>query len=171
MVPLAISSGRIFGWIVIPSPQGTIHELFSCRGEMSKSAALFRERNRHRIGSFPPDIHGAADCRRAMKIDLTMLRAAQNPVQDPAQFVRVILPLSLPGTLLEAVLCPEHQRFRGTHPPGGERLRMMTYLIYEQQLFWPTTCSRHSDRHPDGGLVSSDFGGLRVAALFGAGST
>jgi putative spermidine/putrescine transport system permease protein len=72
------------------------------------------------------------------KIDINLLRAAQNLGADPwRSFFRVTLPLSLPGIVAGCLICFSLNISDFVAPVllGGERIRMMTYLIYEQQLY------------------------------------
>jgi len=71
------------------------------------------------------------------KIDLTLVRAAENlGANSWRTLYRVILPLSLPGIVSGSLLCFALNISDFVVPAlmGGERIRMMTYLIYEQQL-------------------------------------
>ena len=129
MVPLAINLlVRIFGWIAILSSQGTIHELLSLAGRDDVQVRLLYSESAIVIGS----VHSHLTfmvlpiAAALSKIDVTLLRAAQNSrCRTLAQF-RSRDPASQPAghrCWKLAVLCPEYQRFRGTHPPRRREIK------------------------------------------------
>ncbi len=173
MVPLAINLlVRIFGWIAILSSQGTIHELLRLAGRDDVQVRLLYSESAIVIGS----VHSHLTfmvlpiAAALSEIDITLLRAAQNLGAGPwRSFVRVILPLSVPGMVAGSLLCfaLNISDFVAPILLGGERLRMMTYLIYEQQLFLANDSFAAAQTVIL--MVASSlaiFGGLRVAALF-----
>jgi putative spermidine/putrescine transport system permease protein len=141
LIPLVINLlVRIFGWIAILSSQGTLHELLSATGLShspirllySESAIVIGIVHSHLTFMALPIVSALA------KIDVSLLRAAQNLGAGPWRtFWRVIVPLSLPGIVAGCMLCfaLNISDFVAPILLGGERYRMMTYLIYEQQLF------------------------------------
>jgi putative spermidine/putrescine transport system permease protein len=174
MVPLAINLlVRIFGWIAILSSQGTIHELLRLAGRDDVQVRLLYSESAIVIGSVHSHLAFMVlpIAASLSKIDLTLLRAAQNLGAGPwRSFVRVILPLSVPGIFAGSLLCfaLNISDFVAPILLGGERLRMMTYLIYEQQLFLANDSFAAAQTVIL--MVASSlaiFGGLRLAALFG----
>jgi putative spermidine/putrescine transport system permease protein len=141
LVPLVVNLVvRVFGWISILSMQGTIHELLSLFGFgdvqvrllFTESATIIGFVHSHLTFMVLP-IAGAL-----AKIDQSLLRAAQNlGATSWRRFMHVVLPLSLPGIVAGSLLCFALNISDFVVPLllGGERRPMMTYLIYEQQLF------------------------------------
>jgi len=173
MVPLVINLlVRVFGWIAILSSQGTIHELLSFTGLEDVRVRLLYSESAIVIGSVHSHLTFMAlpIAAALSKIDLSLLRAAQNLGAGPwRSFFRVILPLSLPGIVAGSLLCFALNISDFVSPIllGGERLRMMTYLIYEQQLFLANDSFAAAQTVI---LMTASslaiFGGLRLAALF-----
>jgi putative spermidine/putrescine transport system permease protein len=141
MIPLVVNLViRVFGWITILSPAGTIHEILSLLGfDNVRVNLLFTEEaiviglvHSHLTFMVLPIVAALS------KIDLTLLRAAEDlGANSWRTFYHVILPLSLPGVVSGSLLCFALNISDFVVPAlmGGERIRMMTYLIYEQQLF------------------------------------
>ena len=173
MVPLVINLlVRVFGWIAILSSQGTIHELLSFAGLEDVRVRLLYSESAIVIGSVHSHLTFMAlpIAAALSKIDLSLLRAAQNLGAGPwRSFFRVVLPLSLPGIVAGSLLCFALNISDFVSPIllGGERLRMMTYLIYEQQLFLANDSFAAAQTVI---LMTASslaiFGGLRLAALF-----
>ena len=173
MVPLVINLlVRVFGWIAILSSQGTIHELLSFAGLDDVRVRLLYSESAIVIGSVHSHLTFMAlpIAAALSKIDLSLLRAAQNLGAGPwRSFFRVVLPLSLPGIVAGSLLCFALNISDFVSPIllGGERLRMMTYLIYEQQLFLADDLFAAAQTVI---LMTASslaiFGGLRLAALF-----
>lgn len=173
LVPLVINLlVRIFGWIAILSSQGTIHELMGLAGFGDIPVRLLYTESAIVIGS----VHSHLTfmvlpvAAALSKIDPSLLRAAQNLGAGPWRvFWRVILPLSVPGVVAGSLLCfaLNISDFAAPILLGGERLRMMTYLIYEQQLFLANDSFAAAQTVI---LMAASsiaiFGGLRIASLF-----
>jgi putative spermidine/putrescine transport system permease protein len=141
LVPLVINLlVRIFGWIAILSPQGTIHQLLSVIGLSDEPTRLLYSESAIIIGVVHSHLTFMAlpIAGALSKVDVSLLRAAQNLGAGPWRtFWRVIVPLSMPGIVAGCMLCFALNISDFVAPVllGGERYRMMTYLIYEQQLF------------------------------------
>jgi putative spermidine/putrescine transport system permease protein len=173
MVPLVINLlVRVFGWIAILSSQGTVHELLSFAGLEDVRVRLLYTESAIVIGSVHSHLTFMAlpIAATLSKIDLSLLRAAQNLGAGPWQsFFRVALPLSLPGIVAGSLLCFALNISDFVSPIllGGERLRMMTYLIYEQQLFLANDsfAAAQTVILMTASLIAI-FGGLRLASLF-----
>jgi putative spermidine/putrescine transport system permease protein len=141
LVPLVVNLVvRVFGWISILSLQGTIHELLGIFGFgdvqvhllFTEEAVIIGFVHSHLTFMVLP-VAGALS-----KIDGSLLRAAENlGAASWRRFFHVILPLSLPGIVAGSLLCFALNISDFIVPLllGGERRPMMTYLIYEQQLF------------------------------------
>jgi putative spermidine/putrescine transport system permease protein len=140
VVPLVVNLVvRLFGWIAIFSQEGTIHEVLSLIGYGDVSVRLLFTESAIIVGLVHSHvtfmvlpIAGALS-----KIDLSLLRAAQNLGASPWRgFFNVTLPLSVPGVMAGCLICfaLNISDFIAPVLLGGERIRMMTYLIYEQQL-------------------------------------
>lgn len=141
VVPLVVNLVvRLFGWIAIFSPEGTIHEVLSLIGHGDVSVRLLFTESAIIVGLVHSQITfmvlpiaGALS-----KIDPSLLRAAQNLGANPWRgFFNVTLPLSVPGVVAGCLICfaLNISDFIAPVLLGGERIRMMTYLIYEQQLY------------------------------------
>lgn len=173
MVPLVINLlVRVFGWIAILSSQGTIHEVLSFAGLGDVRVRLLYTESAIVIGSVHSHLTFMAlpIAATLSKIDLSLLRAAQNLGAGPGRcFIRVVLPLSLPGIVAGSLLCFALNISDFVSPIllGGERLRMMTYLIYEQQLFLANDsfAAAQTVILMAASLIAI-FGGLQLAALF-----
>ena len=141
LIPLVINLlVRIFGWIAILSSQGTLHEVLSVLGLSQSPMRLLYTESAIVVGI----VHSHLTfmvlpiASALTKIDVSLLRAAQNLGAGPWRtFWRVIVPLSVPGIVAGCMLCfaLNISDFVAPILLGGERYRMMTYLIYEQQLF------------------------------------
>jgi len=130
---------RVFGWMTILSPAGTIHEILALLGFGSVRVNLLFTETAITIGF----VHSHMTfmvlpiVAALSKIDLKLVRAAENlGANSWRTLYRVILPLSLPGIVSGSLLCFALNISDFVVPAlmGGERIRMMTYLIYEQQL-------------------------------------
>jgi putative spermidine/putrescine transport system permease protein len=164
---------RVFGWMTALSPAGTIHEILALLGFGSvRVSLLFTEPaitigfvHSHRTFMALPIVAALS------KIDLRLVRAAENLGANSWQtFYRVILPLSLPGIVSGSLLCFALNISDFVIPAlmGGERIRMMTYLIYEQQLVLANDTFAAAETvilMTVAGLAI--FGGLWLAARFG----
>lgn len=174
LVPLVVNLVvRVFGWIAILSSQGTIRELLGIVGLGDVQVRLLYTEPAIIIGFVHSHltfmvlpIAGALS-----KIDLALLRAAQNlGAGSWRSFFHVTLPLSLPGIVAGSLLCFALNISDFVAPVllGGERIRMMTYLIYEHQLFLANDYFAAAETVILMTVSSlAIFGGLRLAALFG----
>jgi putative spermidine/putrescine transport system permease protein len=141
LVPMVVNLVvRLIGWISILSLQGTIHELLNIFGFgdvqihllFTEEAVIVGFVHSHLTFMVLP-IAGALS-----KIDGSLLRAAENlGAASWRRFFHVILPLSVPGIVAGGLLCfaLNISDFIAPLLLGGERRPMMTYLIYQQQLF------------------------------------
>lgn len=173
LVPLVVNLlVRVFGWIAILSSQGTIHEILSLGGWGDVPVRLLFTESAIVVGS----VHSHLTfmvlpiASALSKIDPSLLRAAQNLGAGPWRVVwRVILPLSVPGIVAGSLLCfaLNISDFVAPILLGGERIRMMTYLIYEQQLFLANDSFAAAQTVILMAASSAAiFGGLQVAAIF-----
>ena len=82
----------------------------------------------------------------------------------------MILPLSVPGIVSGSLLCFALNISDFVVPAlmGGERIRMMTYLIYEQQLVLANDSFAAAETVILMTVASlAIFGGIWLAAMFG----
>jgi putative spermidine/putrescine transport system permease protein len=174
MIPLVVNLVvRVFGWIAILSPAGTIHEVAGLLGfDRMPVHLLFTEQaivigfvHSHLTFMVLPVVAALS------KIDVTLLRAAENlGANSWRTFYHVILPLSLPGIVSGSLLCfaLDISDFVVPALMGGERIRMMTYLIYEQQLVLANDYFAAAETVILMTVASlAVFGGLWLATLFG----
>jgi len=141
LVPLAVNLViRVFGWMTILSLNGTLNRVLlhlnlidvPLRIQDSLSAVLIGFVHSHLYFMVLPL------AAILMKIDPSLLRAAESMGARPFQtFLRVILPISLPGFVSGSLLvfALNVSDFVAPTLLGGNKNKMMTYLIYEHQLF------------------------------------
>jgi putative spermidine/putrescine transport system permease protein len=174
MIPLVTNLViRVFGWITILSPAGTIHEILAMLGFGSlRVNLLFTEAaitigfvHSHLTFMVLPIVAALS------KIDLTLVRAAEDlGANSWRTHYHVILPLSVPGIFSGSLLCFALNISDFVVPAlmGGERIRMMTYLIYEQQLVLANDSFAAAETVILMTVASlAIFGGLWLAAKFG----
>lgn len=140
LVPLLISVVvRAYGWVVILGPQGLLNNTLQALGFtdapwpllFSEAAVIISS-----VHTFLPlmilPIASALD-----NIDPSLLRAARNLGAGPVQvFLRVLLPLSMPGVLAGSVitfgLCASAYVIPALL--GGSRLKFMSTLIFQYNI-------------------------------------
>lgn len=146
LAPLLVSVVvRSFGWLVILGPNGLVNAtLASLRLVDEPLRLLYTEPAivlglTHVFLSFMVlSIAAALD-----RIDPALLRAAQNLGASPRQaFVRVVLPLSLPGVAAGCLIVFTLATSAFITPAllGGPRVKVMSFLAYQQSLLlsdWP----------------------------------
>lgn len=141
LVPLVVNLiVRIFGWIGILAPGGLVFLLLSSIAATDRPVRLLFSEAAIVIGFVHSHVTFMAlsILSSLMKIDPNLLRAASNLGAGPwRRFFRVMLPLSMPGVVAGSLLCFSLNISDFVAPAllGGERNRLMSYLIYEQQLF------------------------------------
>lgn len=141
LVPLVINLViRIYGWITILSSRGVLYSLLSAAGITDSPMRIMFSETAITIGLVHSHITFMALTIAAAlaRIDPALLRAAQNLGANPGRvFTRVVLPMSVPGIVAGSliVFALNISDFVVPSLLGGNRYRMMTYLIYEQQLF------------------------------------
>lgn len=164
---------RVFGWMTVLSPAGTIHEVLALLGFGSVRVNLLFTEAAITIGFVHSHLTFMAlpIVAALSKIDLRLVRAAENLGANAWQtFYRVILPLSLPGIVSGSLLCFALNISDFVIPAlmGGERIRMMTYLIYEQQLVLANDTFAAAETVILMTVAAlAIFGGLLLAAKFG----
>jgi putative spermidine/putrescine transport system permease protein len=174
MIPLVTNLViRVFGWITILSPAGTIHEILALLGFGSvRVSLLFTEAaiiigfvHSHLTFMVLPIVAALS------KIESTLVRAAEDlGANSWRTLYHVILPLSVPGIVSGSLLCFALNISDFVVPAlmGGERIRMMTYLIYEQQLVLANDSFAAAETVILMTVASlAIFGGIWLAAMFG----
>ena len=146
VAPLLVSVVvRSFGWLVILGPNGLVNSLLTGLDIVSDPLRLLYTETAIVVGlshvflSFMV-LSVAASLGR---IDPALIRAAQNLGASERQaFVRVVLPLSLPGVAAGALIVFTLAASAFITPAllGGPRVKVMSYLAYQQTLLlsdWP----------------------------------
>jgi putative spermidine/putrescine transport system permease protein len=146
LAPLLISVVvRSFGWLVILGPNGLVNSTLTGLGLVDAPVRLLYTETAIVLGlvhvflSFMVlSIAAALD-----RIDPAVLRAAQNLGASPARaFLRVVLPLSLPGVAAGCLIVFTLSTSAFITPAllGGPRVKVMASLAYQQTLLlsdWP----------------------------------
>lgn len=146
LAPLLISVVvRSFGWLVILGPNGLVSSALTRLGLVDGPVRLLYTETAIVIGlthvflSFMVlSVAAALD-----RIDPALLRAAQNLGASPRQaFLRVVLPLSLPGVAAGCLIVFTLSTSAFITPAllGGPRVKVMSFLAYQQTLLltdWP----------------------------------
>jgi putative spermidine/putrescine transport system permease protein len=147
LAPLLISVVvRTFGWLVILGPNGLVNGTLVALGIVSEPLRLLYTETAIVVGlthvflSFMVlAIATALD-----RIDPALLRAAQNLGANERQtFLRVVLPLSLPGVAAGCLIVFTLATSAFITPAllGGPRVKVMSFLAYQQTLMlsdWPS---------------------------------
>jgi putative spermidine/putrescine transport system permease protein len=146
VAPLLISVVvRSFGWLVILGPNGLVNALLTGLGIVADPLRLLYTETAIVVGlthvflSFMV-LSVAASLER---IDPALIRAAQNLGASERQaFMRVVLPLSLPGVAAGSLIVFTLAASAFITPAllGGPRVKVMSYLAYQQTLLlsdWP----------------------------------
>ncbi|MBI2155424.1 MAG: ABC transporter permease [Candidatus Rokubacteria bacterium] len=146
LAPLLVSVVvRSFGWLVILGPNGLVNSLLVSSGIVRDPLRLLYTEGAIVVGlthvflSFMVLSIAAALAR----IDPALLRAAQNLGATERQtFFRVVLPLSLPGVAAGSLIVFTLSSSAFITPAllGGPRVKVMSYLSYQQTLLlsdWP----------------------------------
>lgn len=147
LAPLLISVVvRSFGWLVILGPNGLVNALLVATGLVADPLRLLYTESAIVLGlthvflSFMVLSIAAA----LGRIDPSLLRAAQSLGATPAQtFRRVVFPLSLPGVVAGSLIVFTLSTSAFITPAllGGPRVKVMSYLAYQQTLMlsdWPS---------------------------------
>jgi putative spermidine/putrescine transport system permease protein len=146
LAPLLISVVvRSFGWLVILGPNGLVNSALRAAGVISEPLRLLYTESAIVLGlthvflSFMVLSIATA----LGRIDPAVVRAAQSLGAGPVQtFLRVILPLSLPGVAAGSLIVFTLSMSAFITPAllGGPRVKVMSYLAYQQTLLlsdWP----------------------------------
>jgi len=146
LAPLLISVVvRSFGWLVILGPNGLVNSALRGAGVISEPLRLLYTESAIVLGlthvflSFMVLSIATA----LGRIDPAVVRAAQSLGANPVQtFLRVILPLSLPGIAAGSLIVFTLSMSAFITPVllGGPRVKVMSYLAYQQTLLlsdWP----------------------------------
>jgi putative spermidine/putrescine transport system permease protein len=146
VAPLLVSVVvRSFGWLVILGPNGLVNSVLTGLGVVSDPLRLLYTETAIVVGlahvflSFMV-LSVAASLGR---IDPALIRAAQNLGASERQaFVRVVVPLSLPGVAAGSLIVFTLAASAFITPAllGGPRVKVMSYLAYQQTLLlsdWP----------------------------------
>ena len=146
LAPLLVSVVvRSFGWLVILGPNGLINTTLVRLGLIAEPLRLLYTESAIVVGlthvflSFMVlSVAAALD-----RVDPTLVRAAQNLGATERQtFLRVVLPLSLPGIAAGSLIVFTLSTSAFITPAllGGPRVKVMSYLAYQQTLLlsdWP----------------------------------
>ena len=141
LVPLVVNLViRVYGWMTILSLNGILNNILEGLGLIDTPLRILFTESAIAIGFIHSHLYfmvlpiaGAL-----MKMDPDLLRASENLGATPLKtFVNVILPLSVPGILSGCLLvfALNISDFVAPSLLGGNRYQMMTYLVYEQQLY------------------------------------
>jgi putative spermidine/putrescine transport system permease protein len=146
LAPLLVSVVvRSFGWLVILGPNGLVNAVLAATGLVDGPVRLLYTEGAIVLGlahvflSFMVLSIAAALAR----IDPALVRAAQNLGAGRVQtFLRVVLPLSLPGVVAGSLIVFTLSTSAFITPAllGGPRVKVMSYLAYQQTLMlsdWP----------------------------------
>ncbi len=141
LVPLVVNLViRVYGWVTILSPRGALNSLLLTLGMIQSPKQFLYTEAAIVIGlvhsHLPFMVLSITSA--LMKIDPILLRASQNLGAGPFRtFSHVILPMSLPGIVAGSLLVftLNVSAFVVPNLLGGSRNRVMTYLIYQEQLF------------------------------------
>jgi putative spermidine/putrescine transport system permease protein len=146
LAPLLVSVVvRSFGWLVILGPNGLVNSTLTGLGLVAEPLRLLYTEGAIVLGlthvflSFMVlSIAAALD-----RIDPALLRAAQNLGAGPGRaFLRIVLPLSLPGVAAGCLIVFTLSTSAFITPAllGGPRVKVMSFLAYQQTLLltdWP----------------------------------
>jgi putative spermidine/putrescine transport system permease protein len=146
LAPLLVSVVvRSFGWLVLLGPNGLVNAVLTGLGLTAEPLRLLYTEGAivagltHVFLSFMVlSIAASLD-----RIDPALLRAAQNLGANERQaFLRVVLPLSLPGVAAGCLIVFTLSTSAFITPAllGGPRVKVMSFLAYQQTLLlsdWP----------------------------------
>lgn len=141
LVPLVVQLIiRVFGWLAVLSPNGTINSFLRELDLIDSPLRLLFTETAMLIGFVHSHLYFMVlpVAATLMKIDPNLMRASENLGATPAKtFFNVILPLSMPGVVSGCliVFALNISDFVAPSVLGGNRNRMMTYTIFEQQLY------------------------------------
>ena len=146
LAPLLVSVVvRTFGWLVILGPNGLVNSTLTALGVVSEPVRLLYTETAIVLGlthvflSFMVLSIAAA----LERIDPALIRAAHNLGASERQtFLRVVLPLSLPGVAAGCLIVFTLATSAFITPAllGGPRVKVMSFLAYQQTLLlsdWP----------------------------------
>lgn len=141
LVPVVVNLVvRVFGWMTVLSLDGTLNTILRDAGIINAPLRILFTENAMIIGFVHSHLYFMVLSIAAalMKIDPRLIRASENLGATPLKtFMNIVLPLSTPGIVSGCLLVFALNISDFVTPSllGGNRYRMMTYLIYEQQLF------------------------------------
>lgn len=141
LVPLVVQLIiRVFGWLAVLSPNGTVNSFLRELDLIESPLRLLFTETAMMIGFVHSHLYFMVlpIAATLMKIDPNLLRASENLGATPTKtFLNVILPLSMPGVVSGCLICfaLNISDFVAPSVLGGNRNRMMTYTIFEQQLY------------------------------------
>ena len=131
---------RVFGWITVLSMDGVLNTILMSTGLIDSPLHILFTENAIVIGFVHSHLYFMvlSIAGTLMKIDPNLLRASENLGASPFKtFTNIVFPMSIPGVVSGCLLVFALNISDFVTPSllGGSRSRMMTYLIYEQQLF------------------------------------
>lgn len=141
LVPVAVNLVILtYGWVTLLSPRGVLNSFLMAVGVLHSPRRFLFSEAAIVVGLAHSNFPFMTLCLTSalMKIDPLLLRASENLGASPGKtFTHVILPLSLPGIVAGSLLVFTLSVSAFVTPAllGGSRNRVMTYLIYEQELF------------------------------------
>ena len=141
LVPVVVNLVvRVFGWMTVLSLDGTLNTILRDAGIINAPLRILFTEKAMIIGFVHSHLYFMVLSIAAalMKIDPRLIRASENLGATPLKtFMNIVLPLSTPGIVSGCLLVFALNISDFVTPSllGGNRYRMMTYLIYEQQLF------------------------------------
>lgn len=141
LIPLVVQLViRAYGWIALLSLSGALNNLLQWLGVIERPLRMLFNETAMTIGFVHSHLYFMVlpIAAALMRMDPDLLRASENLGAPPFKtFVNVILPLTMPGIVSGCLLvfALNISDFVAPSLLGGNRYRMMTYLIYEQQLY------------------------------------
>jgi len=146
LAPLLVSVVvRSFGWLVILGPNGLVNALLRGAGLIDEPLRLLYNEGAIVLGLTHVFLSFMVLSILAAlgRIDPALIRAAQGLGATPWRaFLRVVLPLSVPGVVAGSLIVFSLSTSAFITPAllGGPRVKVMSYLAYQQTLMladWP----------------------------------
>lgn len=140
LLPLIVNQViQIYGWYALLSPEGLINSSLIALGLTDRPQRILFTETAMLVGLAHSHIPFMAltIATALAKIDPSLLRAAQNLNATPfATFRHVVLPLSAPGMIAGCLMgfTLTISSYATPYLLGGARNKLITYLIYEQQV-------------------------------------
>ena len=140
LLPLVVNQViQIYGWYALLSPEGLINTTLIALGLTDRPQRILFTETAMLLGLAHSHIPFMAltIATALAKIDPSLLRAAQNLSATPfATFRHVVLPLSAPGIIAGCLIgfTLSISSYATPYLLGGARNKLITYLIYEQQV-------------------------------------